>query len=379
MQARKRVVFVSRALMHYRIAFHEQVRERLAACGVDYQMLYGNERRDEAAKGDTVDIAWATKLPVSYFGRSEKLCWQHGVLSRTDADLVILVHENSLLVNYPIIVGSWLSRRRVAFFGHGRGFQAASPNGLAERFKRFWASKVDWWFAYTSAGKTAVMASGFPGEWITVFNNAMDTSAIRQSVARLDPRALAKLRADLVGGSENVAVYVGGIYAQKRIGFLLNAAKRIREMVPDFHLVVIGAGVDAHLVEAAAAEHSWIHYVGPKFGDEKTGLVKLARVFLMPGLVGLAVLDAFAYGTPMVTTDLPFHSPEIAYLEDSVNGVIVPDSDDIGAYASAVTRILQDEAWRSRLEEGGQRAVEFYTIENMAERFAQGVLQALEA
>jgi L-malate glycosyltransferase len=35
---------------------------------------------------------------------------------------------------------------------------------------------------------------------------------------------------------------------------------------------------------------------------------------LMPGLVGLAVLDAFADGIPRVTTVIEYHSPEIEYL-----------------------------------------------------------------
>jgi glycosyltransferase involved in cell wall biosynthesis len=180
-----------------------------------------------------------------------------------------------------------------------------------------------------------------------------------------------------VQGSPHVAVYVGGIYEHKRIPFLLAAADEIRELIPDFHLVVIGAGAQAQLVKDAAARHDWIHYMGPKFGDEKTELVRLAKAFLMPGLVGLAVLDAFAYGTPMVTTDLPYHSPEIDYLEDGVNGVIVRDSDDPAAYAKAVTRVLTDDAYRAQMQAGGQAAMATYTIENMAERFASGVVKAL--
>jgi glycosyltransferase involved in cell wall biosynthesis len=105
--------------------------------------------------------------------------------------------------------------------------------------------------------------------------------------------------------------------------------------------------------------------------------VRLAKAFLMPGLVGLAVLDAFAYGTPMVTTDLPYHSPEIDYLEDGVNGVMVRDSEDPLAYARAVARVLTDDAYRAQLQAGGQAAMATYTIENMASRFAAGVVTAL--
>lgn len=377
MNQARRVVFLTRVLTHYRVPFHDGVRNRLAEQGVDYELVYGNGRPDEVKKGDLVTLDWATKLPVSYFGPGDKLCWQHGVGSISRPDLMIIGQENTLLVNYPLIVRSWFNGTKVAYFGHGRGFQASSPNSLAERFKRFWASKVSWWFAYTPSGCKAVEAAGFPAEKITVFNNSVDTSAIAKSVARTTRDGVARLRKTLVAGSENVGVYVGGIYAHKRIAFLLDAADAIRALVPDFHLVVIGDGADAQLVRDAADSRDWLHYVGPKFGDEKTALVLLAKVFLMPGLVGLAVLDALAYGTPMVTTDLSYHSPEIDYLEDGINGVIVRESDDAGAYAAAVGRVLTDEDYRGRLQAGGRAAVETYTIENMAERFAQGVLLAI--
>ena len=377
MKQPKRVIFLTRVLTHYRLSFHEGVRQRLAGDGIAYDLVFGMGRPDEEAKGDTVSLPWATRRHVSYFGPGNRLCWQHGIGQLGKHDLLILGHENTLLVNYPLIIRSWFGGPRIAFFGHGRGFQARSRTSVAERFKRFWASKVHWWFAYTPSGRDAVIEAGFPADRITVFNNSVDTSAIAQSIQRVDHAAVERLRQDLVQGSPHVAVYVGGIYEHKRIPFLLAAADEIRELIPDFHLVVIGAGAQAQLVKDAAARHDWIHYMGPKFGDEKTELVRLAKAFLMPGLVGLAVLDAFAYGTPMVTTDLPYHSPEIDYLEDGVNGVIVRDSDDPAAYAKAVTRVLTDDAYRAQMQAGGQAAMATYTIENMAERFASGVVKAL--
>jgi glycosyltransferase involved in cell wall biosynthesis len=95
-----------------------------------------------------------------------------------------------------------------------------------------------------------------------------------------------------------------------------------------------------------------LHALGPKFGAEKTLYVSLGKVWLMPGLVGLGVLDSFAYETPMVTTQLPYHSPEIDYLQDGVNGVIVRDSDNPQAYADAVHRVLSDLQYRDTLIQG---------------------------
>jgi len=148
-------------------------------------------------------------------------------------------------------------------------------------------------------------------------------------------------------------------------------------VVPDFHLLVIGGGEDAPLAEAAAQKHDWVRYVGPKFGGEKTLLTSIGRVMLMPGAAGLAVLDSFVYGVPMVTTDFALHGPEIDYLVDGENGVVVKDANDPDAYAAAVIRVLQDDGFRDRLEAGGATALGSYTVEEMARRFSEGVVNAL--
>lgn len=370
------VLFITHILTHYRLPFHQEVRKQLAAADINYRVMYSPPPIREGKKKDNVLLEWAEEVPASYPGKTS-LCWQHvfGKLGRPD--LVVLGQENSLLHNYLLQVWRPLGGPRLAFFGHGKNFQSRNPDGLAERFKRFWIDKVDWWFAYTPICAAVIAQSGFPRERITIFNNAIDTSSISAELASVDADEQQKLRQSLVGGSENVGVYVGGMYPDKRLDFLIEAAERIRDRVPDFHLLLIGAGEDAHIAEAAAQQHDWIHYLGPKFGKEKTALVALAKVFLMPGLVGLAVLDSFAYGTPMVTTDLPYHSPEIDYLEDGMNGVIVKEADSAEAYAAAVGNVLTDDEYRNLLQRGAEQALQTYTIQSMANRFAQGVVQAL--
>jgi hypothetical protein len=41
----------------------------------------------------------------------------------------------------------------------------------------------------------------------------------------------------------------------------------------------------------------------------------LSKLVLMPGLVGLAVLDASALEVPLVTTAVPYHTPELTTLK----------------------------------------------------------------
>lgn len=369
------VVFLTRILTHYRVPFHERVRVLLAEEGVRYRLAYGQPTPAEQAKGDLAELDWAEKTPTLYLGSSD-LAWQS--LPAGWPDLIILGQENKNLINYALQLRRLLGVRtpRLAFFGHGRNFQAEDRNSRAERFKRFWIDKVDWWFAYTDRSADVVAESGFPRDRITVFNNAIDTSTIIADLEAISPRELTDCRAQL-GGGGHIGVYIGGLYPQKRVSFLLEAARAIRGRLPDFQLVIIGGGPDAPLAQAAAREHPWIHTLGPKFGREKALLVNSASVMLMPGLVGLGVLDSFAYGTPLVTTAVPYHSPEIDYLRPGENGVITAP-DDVEAYADAVSRVLVDKDWRDHLRAGAATALQIYTMNNMAQMFASGVVKALQ-
>jgi glycosyltransferase involved in cell wall biosynthesis len=103
---------------------------------------------------------------------------------------------------------------------------------------------------------------------------------------------------------------------------------------------------------------------------------RLARVFLNPGLVGLGILDCFAAGLPFVTSPDAKHSPEIAYLDDGVNGMFVKGGPK--EYASAVSQLLKDDAKLQKLRSGALMSSQRYTVENMVQNVASGILSCLE-
>jgi glycosyltransferase involved in cell wall biosynthesis len=294
------------------------------------------------------------------------------------ADLLILGQENKLLHNYPLLLARKLGLvRRVAFFGHGRNFQG-DRSSLSERFKRLYTSAPDWWFAYTEQSRKAVEAAGFPADRITVFQNSIDTSALAAQLESVTPEDRQSFRRRMSDGEAEIGLFLGGLYREKRLEFLIQAVDLIKKQRPNFLLLVAGDGPECDVVVAAAATRPWLRWLGPTFGRDKAILLKSADLFLMPGLVGLAVLDCLAAGLPMVTTAFPWHSPEIAYLADGT-GVIEQDWESAEAYARAIVRLLGDSATRSKIAAAAKSAASAYTMEEMVARFATGICQCLAA
>lgn len=374
---RRRVCIVQRIVPHYRVPFFQALHRELAGSGIDLELIHGQEFPGTVPRGEFLDEEWASRVNNRYIRfASQELVWQPASLrTLAGADLVIVEHANRLLLNYPLLAAR-NAKRRVAFWGHGANFQSTAQDSAAETFKRNLARTADWWFAYTNGGARLVESYGFPRERVTVVNNAIDSRAIREAVERVDDATLARLRADLRIDGRGVAIFSGRLVAEKRLDLLWEAAVRIRERHSRFTLLVVGDGPLGHEVTRMAAQYPWIHALGAKSGAALAPYLALSDFLMIPGLVGLVVVDAFAAGVPLVTTRIDTHSPEIEYLEPGVNGVIAgPDAESL---AAAALRLLESPPMLERMRAGCRAAADVYTLEAMVERFAEGVRRALD-
>ncbi|MDB5839411.1 MAG: glycosyltransferase [Herminiimonas sp.] len=368
----RRVVIVERRLLPYRTEFYNRLRSMLKNEGIELQLLVGKGTRAEAMKKNEAPLEWARPIPTRYM-LGDRVCWQPFGHYAREADLVVVMHENKLLYNLWLL--SFGRPRRLAFWGHGHNPQSDQPAGLKERFKRWTVNKVDWWFASTRTSADVVTETGFPSERTTVIENAADTLKMKQLCDQVRPQDCRRLRDELGLGDGPVGLYLGSLDKEKRIGFLLDAAARIQQQIPAFRLLVAGDGSEQKMIEAAARRLPWIHYLGPLQPGRKAEVLVLADIMLNPGLVGLGILDSFASGTPLFTTDYDFHSPEISYLESGTNGIMTADS--IDAYAQSVVDVLSRPDTLASLQDGALKSAPRYTIENMADRIVGGIVRCL--
>ena len=341
---------------------------------IELILLVGKGTPNERQKADAGILHWAKQVPTRYYWGG-RLCWQPIRSLAAGSDLLILPQENALLANHSLLLHS-PPGTRLAFWGHGANLQSPNRDSWSERYKRWTTRQVDWWFAYTEMSVGLVADAGFPRDRITCLNNAINVDGLRSLRASITPQETATLRASLHLPHGFTGVFLGSLYEGKRLDFLFAAADQIKAACPDFSLVVIGAGPMDAQVAAMAAPRPWARVVGARQDREKALYLSLGDVLLNPGLVGLNVLDAFACGLPMLTTDCGLHSPEVVYL-DATNGLMTPDS--IAAYAAACIRLANQPAELAALRQGCARSADRYSIEDMAERFTKGIVAALEA
>ena len=202
--------------------------------------------------------------------------------------------------------------------------------------------------------RSALRQLGVAPDTILTIHSGLDVDAFAP------PSALPSLRARLgLSPSTLVLVIVGRLVPLKGHRYLLEALPRVRAVVPDTTLLVVGDGAQREPLAAAATTlgvGSAVRFLGA--GRELVDhALEAADIVVAPSLsegFGLAVLEAMAIGRPCVTSRTG-GLPEIVEHEHS--GLLVPPG-DVGALADALVRLARDPELRQRMGRRGRELVE---------------------
>jgi glycosyltransferase involved in cell wall biosynthesis len=365
----REVVIVRNNIPLYRSEFYNELKYILVKNDVNLRLLYSNSDKLALYQGFDQDLRWAELVELTLFPKN--LTWQPVLGKLKGADLVILEDASRNLLNYALFLLRPFGGPRFALWGHGWN-HTDPPNRLAEWLKGKIGKRSDWYFAYTAAVRNGLIARGYDGARISNVQNCLPAPDLDASDGQLE-----QVRAELgLPADARVGLFCGRMYASKRLEFLLAAAERVHERLPSFHLLLGGGGPDQLLAEDAARRHAFVHYLGPLHDPRKAAVYGLARLVAMPGLVGLALVDAFQHHVPLITTTHPYQAPEIDYLEPGVNGMITEDT--VEAFAQGIYRLAMDDDSHAKLVAGCQSAAQSITFDDMVRRFADGILAALD-
>jgi glycosyltransferase involved in cell wall biosynthesis len=375
----KTVLFIQRVAADYRTGFFLKLHDLLQASDIQLRVIAGLPWPGDAVQDELDQLPFGTRMQNVRLIKN--VYWQRGAVSASrNSDLVVFEQANSALHNYPLLL-RWGHQppQRIAFWGHGRNLTLGHRNSIREHWKKKWLHRVDWWFAYTQLTHDILASQGFPETRISVVNNAIDTSLLREQESRMATADKDSLYTELFKeqrpSGHLVGVFCGRLTAMKWLPFLFESIQGIQSEQPAFRMIIVGDGPERELVEKFCQSHSWCVYVGAKRGIERVPYLALGGVWLNPGLTGLSILDAFALGLPYVTTHSRGHGPEIAYLRPDHNGLLTkPTPSD---YAHAILDLLGDERRLRTMQANARQAASSYSIEQMAERFHHGICSAL--
>ena len=216
----------------------------------------------------------------------------------------------------------------------------------------------------------------FPGcNRIACVHNGLDLDDIaRQGTAETKGDLPVELPAAFLVNVANVTYYKGQDVAIRAWG-------RLRPRLPDLHLVIVGERREhwetcEELIRTLDLEDR-VHMLGPLSQMQVYIVMSRAMGMVFPSRnegFGLVLIEAGAMSLPTICSDIP---PLREIVDGEESALFVP-SEDPGALAEAVVRLVDNAELRDRLARAlHDRVVAKFTAENMAERYLEIYREAL--
>ena len=219
--------------------------------------------------------------------------------------------------------------------------------------------------ANSKATKQALLrnAPWLPKDKVRVIYNGIDPTPF-YGPQQADTRSAWRIAAQ-----EPIIGFVGQLDERKGIDDLLTAFAIVAEKVPDAHLVLVGEGPLAQVIENFGIQHRLTDRIHlPGFCADISPVMKAIDVLVLPSLwegFGIVLIEAMAAGKPAITTNVS-SMPEIVVHEKT--GLVVPVRQP-QALADAMLRIVCDKSLAKEWgEKGRQRVEQEFHIEKMLSR-----------
>jgi glycosyltransferase involved in cell wall biosynthesis len=286
-----------------------------------------------------------------------------------------LIHAHQYTPFFYARAPVWLGGRPpVLFTEHGR-FYPDLPNRRRMLFNRLFLRPCDRVVAVGRSVKQALIDNeGIPAERIDVIYNGVPLECFAR-----DARARHEVRQELgIAPPSPVAILVARLDPIKDHVTALAVAARVRQVRPDFRLLVVGDGplrADLECRVQAMNLTGTVQLVGLR--TDVPRLLAAADLFLLTSLsegIPVTLIEAMGACLPVVATRVG-GVPEV--VADGQTGRLAPASDP-DALAAAVLELLADGSLRQRLGAAGHaRALSLFSQQAMHAAYARLYRQML--
>jgi glycosyltransferase involved in cell wall biosynthesis len=163
---------------------------------------------------------------------------------------------------------------------------------------------------------------------------------------------------------EDNILFIGRIVPSKRIDILIEYFQEIKKSLKGCKLFIIGDGPELEKYNKLSKRIKDVYWLGGIVGEEVISrYAQISKIAFVPGHSGLSINHSFAYGKPYVTLERETHPPEIDYLVNGKNGLIL-SLDDKENNIKKILRLLTDDTYYSEMSAAALETAKQLTLEN---------------
>lgn len=250
-------------------------------------------------------------------------------LFRVKPDIVVTEFALANLSNYLLLMLRPFFKYRLILWSHGydrrKGF--IPERSILDKLRRSWANRADAVIFYAEKDRKYFLPHVKDKAKLFLAQNTLDTVKLISLRKQFALMGKVKLREELGLKEKFHLIFIGRLLKEKEPERLLQVFKMLSGRMDSIKLHIVGAGpLAAELKKKAQGLN--IRFWGAVTDDIQTGkLLYCSDLMIMPGYLGLSIVHAFCFDTPIVSQQTgpngPFHSPEIEYLLPDKTGFLI--------------------------------------------------------
>jgi glycosyltransferase involved in cell wall biosynthesis len=289
-------------------------------------------------------------------------------LFKFNPDIIVTEGGQNTLNNVWIYIYSLLKKTPYIQWDLGRGYMNNIKKQSITRkiyltLYTLIAKKASKIYGYNNESKDYFMSLSIDKEKITILNNTVDTISIKRVISEsktiLDNDFIQKKSCDI-----NI-IFVGALLPTKNIEKLAEILHLLGE---NFHLFLIGSGTTEYVNQLKkvfeGTNHSFIGYIAQ---DKLYPYYKESSFAILPGLGGLAINQAMAYGVPVLCTKADGAEKDL--IINGVNGYIYSNIDELINIINSKTK----KDWAQLGIKAQHTIFQNFSIESTSQVFIDGI------
>jgi len=250
-------------------------------------------------------------------------------LFKVKPDLIVTEFALANLSNYLLLLLRRIFGYRLILWSHGydrrKGF--FPERSYADKIRRFWANKADAVIFYAEKDRRLFLPHVRDKAKLFVAQNTLDTEKLTRLREQFESHGKEKLKNQMGFSEKYHLIFIGRLLAEKEPERLIRVFEEIAGRLGSVKLHIVGEGPLLTKLKKMAQGLN-IKFWNSVTDDIKTGkLLYCSDLMVMPGYLGLSIVHAFCFDTPVVSQKTgpkgPFHSPEIEYLINGKTGLLV--------------------------------------------------------
>lgn len=315
-----RIALLNPFVPHYREEFYRRLSERYPLDIYVYEQGQGDQG------GFSLSAFPVIRLKSMSFLNKRLIAYDIRPFLSSRYDVIVLMLHFGHLSTWLLLLLNIFFRKRIILWGQGisvkRYLKEIRKPSVSLRLMLGLGNGA---WIYTEP-EAALWSSRLPGKPIRAINNTIsDVANVLNNEPPLSKEAL-KAR---FGITQPLCIIFCARFNTpfRRIDLLLEAIERLD--TDTYGFIIIGDGT----LKPDFSEFDSVYDFGAVY-DEKTKsqLFHIADIYFQPGWIGLSVVEAMAYGKPILTfrrSERTLQCVEYHYIQNEINGYIVDDIDGL--------------------------------------------------